>query len=425
MSNNDFYISLDIGTSTVKVIIGEMLGDSLNIIGVGNVKSKGIRKGSIVDIDETVQSIKKAIEQAERMVGIKISSVIVGIGGNHIGLQQSHGVVAVSSSDREISNEDVHRVMDAAQVISVAPEREILSVVPKYFIVDGVDEISDPRGMIGVRLEMLGSIVTCSKTSLHNLARCVERAGLHVVDVVLNPLASSMIALTRDEKDLGVCLIDIGGGSTTVSIFDEGVLKNTVVIPIGGEHITKDLSLVIKTSSEEAERIKVKYGHAFYDTAMKDEVFDVTIIGNEQYQQFTQAEIADIIEARLEELFSLVYQEIRRMGYSDLPSGYVLTGGSAAMSGISDLAQAILRNRVRVVFPDYIGVRDPQYTNSVGMILHAYQTSKLLGRDLISSYVNEKTDKRQIQKNVSKQKAPQNGETMSEKFKKVLNYFWD
>ncbi|MDF2606684.1 MAG: cell division protein FtsA [Bacillales bacterium] len=401
MSNNDFYISLDIGTSTVKVIIGEMLGDSLNIIGVGNVKSKGIRKGSIVDIDETVQSIKKAIEQAERMVGIKISSVIVGIGGNHIGLQQSHGVVAVSSSDREISNEDVHRVMDAAQVISVAPEREILSVVPKYFIVDGVDEISDPRGMIGVRLEMLGSIVTCSKTSLHNLARCVERAGLHVVDVVLNPLASSMIALTRDEKDLGVCLIDIGGGSTTVSIFDEGVLKNTVVIPIGGEHITKDLSLVIKTSSEEAERIKVKYGHAFYDTAMKDEVFDVTIIGNEQYQQFTQAEIADIIEARLEELFSL------------------------AMSGISDLAQAILRNRVRVVFPDYIGVRDPQYTNSVGMILHAYQTSKLLGRDLISSYVNEKTDKRQIQKNVSKQKAPQNGETMSEKFKKVLNYFWD
>jgi cell division protein FtsA len=425
MNNNDFYISLDIGTSTVKVIIGEMLGDSLNIIGVGNVKSKGIRKGSIVDIDETVQSIKKAIEQAERMVGIKISSVFVGIGGNHIGLQQSHGVVAVSSNDREISKEDVHRVIDAAQVISVPPEREILNVVPRYFTVDGVDEISDPRGMIGVRLEMNGNIVTCAKSNLHNLARCVEKAGLTVIDIVLNPLAASTIALTKDEKELGVCLVDIGGGSTTVSIFDEGILRSTTVIPIGGEHITKDLSLVIKTSSEEAERIKVKYGHAFYDTAMRDEVFDVSIIGNEEYQQFTQAEIADIIEARLEELFSLVYQEVRRMGYTELPSGYVLTGGSSAMSGITDLAQAVLRNRARIVFPDYIGVRDPQYTNAVGMILYTYQTSKLLGKDLINTYVNEKADKRQIQKSVSKQKAPQNGETMSEKFKKVLNYFWD
>lgn len=204
MNNNDIYVSLDIGTSTVKVIIGEMVDESLNIIGVGNVKSEGIRKGSIVDIDETVHSIRKAVEQAERMIGMNINHVIVGIAGNHVMLQNCHGVVAVSSENREISDEDVARVMDAAQVISIPPEREIINVIPRQFIVDGLDEINDPRGMIGVRLEMEGTIVTGSKTILHNTLRCVERAGLEITEIVLQPLAAGAVALSKDEKILAL-----------------------------------------------------------------------------------------------------------------------------------------------------------------------------------------------------------------------------
>ena len=225
MNSNEIYVSLDIGTSSVKVIIGEMVNDSLNIIGVGNVQSEGLRKGSIVDIDETVHSIKRAIEQAERMIGMDIRQVIVGITGNHVMLQPSHGVVAVSSENKEITDEDIARVIDAAQVISIPSEREIIDVIPKQFIVDGLDEINDPSGMIGVRLEMEGTIITGSKTILHNILRCVERAGLEILDIALQPLAAGSFALSKDEKDLGVALIDIGGGSTTIAVFEQGCIE--------------------------------------------------------------------------------------------------------------------------------------------------------------------------------------------------------
>ena len=270
MNSNEIYVSLDIGTSSVKVIIGEMVNDSLNIIGVGNVPSEGLRKGSIVDIDETVHSIKRAIEQAERMIGMDIRQVIVGITGNHIMLQSSHGVVAVSSENREITDDDIARVIDAAQVVSIPPEREIIDIIPKQFIVDGLDEIHDPRGMIGVRLEMEGTIITGSKTILHNILRCVEKAGLEILDITLQPLAAGAYALSKDEKNLGVTLIDIGGGSTTIALFDQGELVSTTVLPVGGDHITKDISIGLRTSSEEAEKIKLKYGHAFYDHASED-----------------------------------------------------------------------------------------------------------------------------------------------------------
>ena len=270
MNSNEIYVSLDIGTSSVKVIIGEMVNDALNIIGVGNVPSEGLRKGSIVDIDETVHSIKRAIEQAERMIGMDIRQVIVGITGNHIMLQSSHGVVAVSSENREITDDDIARVIDAAQVVSIPPEREIIDIIPKQFIVDGLDEIHDPRGMIGVRLEMEGTIITGSKTILHNILRCVEKAGLEILDITLQPLAAGAYALSKDEKNLGVTLIDIGGGSTTIALFDQGELVSTTVLPVGGDHITKDISIGLRTSSEEAEKIKLKYGHAFYDHASED-----------------------------------------------------------------------------------------------------------------------------------------------------------
>lgn len=256
MNNNELYVSLDIGTSNIKVIVGEMTDDSLNIIGVGNVPSEGIKKGSIVDIDETVHSIRKAFDQAERMVGFPLRKAIVGVNGNYINIQDTNGVVAVSSENKEIHTEDVRRVMEAAQVVSIPHEQLIVDVIPRQFIVDGRDEITDPKKMLGVRLEVEGTLITGSKTILHNLLRCVERAGIEITDICLQPLAAGSAALSKDEKNLGVALIDIGGGSTTVAVFEQGHLTATHVIPLGGENITKDVSIGLRTSTEEAERVK-------------------------------------------------------------------------------------------------------------------------------------------------------------------------
>lgn len=427
MNSNEIYVSLDIGTSNVKVIIGEMVNDALNIIGVGNVKSEGLRKGSIVDIDETVHSIRKAIEQAERMVGMEIRQVIVGISGNHVTLQPCHGVVAVSSQNREITNEDVTRVIEAAQVVSIPPEREIIGIVAKQYIVDGLEEINDPRGMIGVRLEMEGTIITTSKTILHNTLRCVERAGLDILDITLLPLAAGSFALSKDEQELGVALIDLGGGSTTIAYFEQGQLKATTVLPVGGDHITKDLSIGLRTSTEDAEKIKIKYGHAFYDEASEEEVFSVPIIGSDQHQQFNQLEISDIIEARMEEILELVVEEMKRLGIRDLPGGYVLTGGVANLQGVIELAEEILQNRVRIAAPDYIGVREPQYTTAVGLIKYAYKTARLPGGMISSpSSVSEPTENRAPKQHQPKNKPEkQPEEKMSSRVKKFLGYFFE
>ncbi|RSD28105.1 cell division protein FtsA [Mesobacillus subterraneus] len=427
MNSNDIYVSLDIGTSSVKVIIGEMVNDSLNIIGVGNVKSEGLRKGSIVDIDETVHSIKKAVEQAERMIGMKINQVIVGVTGNHVSLLPCHGVVAVSSDNREITNEDVARVIDAAQVVSIPPEREIIDVIPKQFIVDGLDEINDPRGMIGVRLEMEGTIITGSKTILHNTLRCVERAGLEILDIALQPLAAGAFALSKDEKNMGVAMIDIGGGSTTVAVFENGHLRGTSVIPVGGDHITKDLSIGLRTTTEEADKLKLKHGHAFYDHASEEEVFEVSIIGSDQQQQFNQLEVADIIEARMEEIFSLVQDELKMMNIRDLPGGFVLTGGTANMQGVLELAQDIFQSRIRLAVPDYIGVREPQYTTAVGLIQFAYKNAKLKGKKMEAAFSELEPKEKRVQKQPHPKSKPekQPEEKVTSRMKKFLGYFFE
>jgi cell division protein FtsA len=427
MNSNEIYVSLDIGTSSVKVIIGEMVNDALNIIGVGNVPSEGLRKGSIVDIDETVHSIKRAIEQAERMIGMDIRQVIVGITGNHIMLQSSHGVVAVSSENREITDDDIARVIEAAQVVSIPPEREIIDIIPKQFIVDGLDEIHDPRGMIGVRLEMEGTIITGSKTILHNILRCVEKAGLEILDITLQPLAAGAYALSKDEKNLGVTLIDIGGGSTTIALFDQGELVSTTVLPVGGDHITKDISIGLRTSSEEAEKIKIKYGHALYDHASEDVMFNVAIIGSDQQQQFNQLEISDIIEARMEEIFDLIIAELNRIGVQDVPGGFVLTGGVANTPGILEIAQIVLQNRVRIASPDYLGVREPQYTTAVGLIKFAYKNAKIQGRQMsaptVTQEVKEKRPVKQTQAKPKVEKQPE--EKVSTKMRKFFGYFFE
>ncbi|WP_068672473.1 cell division protein FtsA [Oceanobacillus sp. Castelsardo] len=405
MNNSEILVSLDIGTSKIKVIIGEVLNDSLNIIGVGTAKSNGMKKGAIVDIDQTVQSIRSAVEQAERMVGMHIERVIVGINGNHVELQPCHGVVAVQSEDREITDEDIRRVIDGAQVISIPPEREIIDVIPKQFIVDGLDEITDPRGMIGVRLEMEGTIITCSRTILHNILKCVERANLEVLDICLQPLATGTIALSPDEKDMGVALIDVGGGCSTISVFENDYLQGTSVVSLGGNNITKDISIGLRTTTEEAEDVKLNYGHAFYDDAQEDETFEVSVIGSNQREIYNQLEISDMIEARMEEIYAFAEREIRKIGYQELPGGYVLTGGTMAMPGVLELAQDLFHSNVRIAIPDYIGVREPQFTAGVGILQFAYRNAKIQGKELYPAVRNDSDEP--SPKRHSKQESPE------------------
>ncbi|WHY58147.1 cell division protein FtsA [Peribacillus simplex] len=432
MNSNEIYVSLDIGTSSVKVIIGEMVNDTLNIIGVGNVKSEGLKKGSIVGIDETVQSIQKAIEQAERMIGMEIKKVIVGISGNHVTLQPCHGVVAVSSDNKEITEHDVFRVREAAELITIPSDREIIDVVPIHYKVDELDEISDPRGMIGVRLEMRGILITGLRTILHNTLRCVERAGLEITDIALQPLAAGSLVLSKDEKELGVALVDIGGGSTTLAIFEQGYLQYTSVIPIGGETLTKDLSIVLRTTMEEAEKIKVKHGHAFYDDASEDEVFQIPIIGSDQQQTCNQLMLSDIIEARVTEIFELIQDDLKRLGFQDIPGGFVLTGGVVKMPGVLELAQYVFQNRVRTAEPNYIGVREPQYTTAVGLIKHACKKERMQKNTANKTPVaagpaqedNDQRSQKVSQKN-KENTAKKQGEKGESKFKKILGYFFE
>lgn len=380
MNHQDIYISLDIGSSSIKVLIGDITDNQLHVIGVGNVKSNGIRKGAIVDIDATVQSIKKAVDQAERMTGIKIDEVVLGIPANQTTLQPVKGVVAVNSENREITDEDLERVIESAQVMSIPPERELVNLIPRQFIVDNLDEIKDPRGMIGIRLEMDATMITTSKTLVHNVLRCVERAGLQIREIYLQPLAAGFFALTEDEKNQGTAYIDIGGGSTTVAVFEDGLLTRTGVIPVGGEHLTKDLSIVLKTPTEQAEIIKKQFGHAFYDDASDEEIFEVPVSGTDAMDQYSQKFISEVIGVRLEELFELVLDELARLGVRDLPGGVVLTGGVAQLEGIAQLARQIMQTRVRIYTPDYIGVREPAYTTAVGLIRYAHLDDEFYGR---------------------------------------------
>ncbi len=368
LSNNDIIVSLDIGTSKVRAIIGEINNGTFNIIGVGSADSEGIRKGAIVDIDQTVQSIRNAVDHAERMVGIQISEVIVGISGNHIGLQTSHGVVAVSNEDREIGEEDIERVLKAAEVIALPPEREIIDVVAKQYVVDGLEGIQDPRGMIGVRLEVEATIITGAKTSIHNLLRCVEKADLHIKDLVLISLGAGQLALSKDEKTMGAVLVDIGAGSSTIAVFEEGALKATSTLPIGGEFVTNDIAYGLRTLTENAEKVKLKYGCALVEEAAADVVFKVQRIGSNVDKEFTQQDLAAIIEPRVQEIFELIRQEVVRLGYHELPGGYILTGGTVSMPGVLEIAREELAASVRVAVPDYIGVRDPAYTSGVGIL---------------------------------------------------------
>lgn len=379
MSSNDLIVSLDIGTSKIRAIIGEISNGAINIIGVGSAESEGIRKGAIVDIDQTVQSIRNAVEHAERMVGITIDEVYVGIAGNHIALQTNHGVVAVSNEDREIGQEDIERVLQAARVVALPPEREIINLVPKQFLVDGQGDIQDPRGMIGVRLEVECTIITGTKAAVHNLMRCVEKAGLRISGIILMSLASGVMALSKDEKQMGTVLADIGAGATTIAVFESGSLAAVSSLPIGGDYVTSDICYGLKTQTEHAEKIKLKYGCARIEDADDNQKFNVVRVGTNVEKEFSQVDLANIIEPRMQEIFQMIRQEVKRLGYVDKINGYVLTGGSVSMPGVLPLAQTELDASVRIAVPDYIGVRDPSFSSGVGMIQYVIKYIRTRG----------------------------------------------
>ncbi|SFJ04442.1 cell division protein FtsA [Thermoflavimicrobium dichotomicum] len=379
MSSEDYIVTIDVGTSQIRVIVAEINSDgTTQIIGIGTAASQGMKKGSIVNIDHAVQSIRKAVEHAERMVGIEISEVYVGISGNHVSLQQSHGVVAVSSEDREIGLQDIERVMQAAKVIALPPERMIIEVIPKQFIVDGLKDIRDPKGMIGVRLEVDATIITGAKTMVQNLIRCVEKASLQVAGIVFLPLAISELCLSDDEKNLGCVLVDMGGGTTSLTIYQQGHLAGAAMIPIGGEYITNDIAFGLRTQSDVAEQIKVKYGCASREHATKNETFTVRMIGNSKEMTVTQLELAQIIEPRVTEMFQLIKEQVKTMGFlEEPPGGYVLTGGVMSTSHIIQVAQKQLGSAVRIATPENIGIKDPAYMGGISMIHYLQKMGRI------------------------------------------------
>ena len=368
MKNQGLFVSLDIGTTSIKIVVAEYVNNQLNIIGVGNEISRGLSRGVIVDIDETVDSIKKAVSQAERKANITIKDVVVGIPGNQINIEPCHGMYGVSSENKEITDKDVKDVFHAAKVRSLPPEREIISVIPEEFIVDGFDGIRDPRGMIGVRLELYASMITGPKTVVHNIKRCVERAGLHIEDMVVQPLAISSIAMTKGERDFGTILIDMGGGQTTASVMHDDQLKFVYVDPEGGENVTKDISIILNTTIESAERIKRDYGYAVSNDASDEEYFSVDVIGKEDSIRVDEKYLSEIIEARISQTLENVKHALDEVEALDLPGGIVLTGGGAALPGVLETAEDIFGVNVKMYVPEQMGMRNPIFATSLGLI---------------------------------------------------------
>lgn len=371
MRNQEIFVSLDIGTTSIKVVVAEYINGKINIIGVGNEKSRGLSRGVIVDIDETVYSIQQAIAQAERKANVKINEVVVGVPSNQIMIEDCHGMIAVASENREITAKDVDNVISAAKVRSVPPEREIISIIPEEFIVDGFNGIKDPRGMIGVRLELYARLVTGPRTIIHNIRRCVQKAGLTINELVVQPQAIASVALSPDERDFGTVIIDMGGGQTSASIIYDDQLKFSIVDQEGGDFVTKDISVILNTSLDSAERIKREYGFAVASQTTDDEYFPVETVGKKEPVRVDEHYLAEIIEARLTQIFETLYEELNRVDGLDLPGGYVITGGAVSLPGVLDLAKRYFGGKVRLYIPEEMGMRNPIYTTSLGMIEYA------------------------------------------------------
>ncbi len=368
-------VGLDIGTSKVVALVGEIRPDnSIEIIGLGSHPSRGLKKGVVVNIESTVQSIQRAIEEAELMAGCEIHSVYAGIAGSHVRSLNSHGIVAIRN--KEVTAEDVDRVIDAARAVAIPADQKILHILPQEFIIDAQEGIREPVGMAGVRLEAKVHIVTGAESAAQNIVKCVQRCGLTVDDVVLEQLASSYAVLADDEKELGVCLVDIGGGTTDIAVFSGGAIRYTAVIPIAGDQVTNDIAVSLRTPTHHAEEIKMKYACALSQLAHADETIEVPSVGDRPPRRLARQTLAEVVEPRYEELFQMVRMELQRSGYEEvIAAGVVLTGGSSKMEGAVELAEEIFHMPVRLGSPQHITgladvVRNPIYATGVGLLLY-------------------------------------------------------
>jgi len=374
-------VGLDIGTNKVAAIVAEVNSDGgLEIIGIGSHQSRGLKKGVVVNIESTVQSIQRAIEEAELMAGCSIESVYAGIAGSHIRSLNSHGIVAIR--DREVYAQDVERVIDAAQAMAIPADQKILHVLPQEYVIDTQEGVKEPLGMSGVRLEAKVHMVTCAVNAAQNIEKCIERCGLVVNDIILEQLASSYSILTDDERELGVCIVDIGGGTTDIAVFTGGAIRHTAVIPIAGDQVTNDIAMALRTPTQNAEDLKIKYACALTQLAKADEIIKVPGVGDKPARELSRQALAEVVEPRYDELFTLIQAELRRSGFEDLmAAGIVLTGGAAKMEGVIDLAEEIFHMPVSLGAPHNVAglkdiVRNPVYATGVGLLQYGLEREK-------------------------------------------------
>ncbi len=377
-AEKNLIVGLDIGTSKVVAIVGEINPEGgIEIIGIGSHPSRGLKKGTVVNIESTVQSIQRAVEEAELMAGCQIHSVYAGIAGSHIRSLNSHGIVAIR--DKEVTQGDVDRVLDAARAVAIPADQKVLHTLPQEYIIDNQEGIKEPIGMSGVRLEAKVHMVTGAVSAAQNIVKCVRRCGLEVDDIILEQLASSYAVLTEDEKELGVCLVDIGGGTTDIAVFTDGAIRHTAVIPIAGDQVTNDIAVALRTPTQNAEEIKLKYACALTQLATSDETIEVPGVGERESRRLARKVLAEVVEPRYEELFMLIQAELRRSGFEELcASGVVLTGGCSKIEGAVELAEEIFHMPVRLGVPQAVTgladvVRNPIYATGVGLLLFGHE----------------------------------------------------
>lgn len=377
-ADKSLIVALDIGTSKVAALVGEINPTGqVEVIGFGSHPSRGLKRGVVVNIEATVQSIQRALEEAELMAGCQINSAYTGIAGSHVRSMNSHGIVAIR--EKEVTQADVDRVLDAAKAVAIPADQRILHILAQEFLIDSQEGIREPVGMSGVRLEAKVHIVTGAVSAAQNIVKCVQRCGLQVGDIILEQLASSQSVLTEDEKELGVCMIDIGGGTTDIAIFTDGAIRHTAVIPIAGDQVTNDIAVALRTPTKHAEAIKLKHASLAASIIEPHAVIEVPSVAGRPSRQISKKALVEVVSARYEELFTLVLAELRRSGFEDLvASGLVITGGAAMVEGIADLAESVFQMPVRIGYPQFVsGLRDvlqsPSYSTGVGLLLYGYQ----------------------------------------------------
>jgi cell division protein FtsA len=374
-AENELTVGLDIGTSKIVAIVGKKnSAGQVEIVGIGSHPSKGLKRGVVVNIETTVNAIQRAIEEAELMSGCQIHSVYAGIAGSHIRSMNSHGIVAVR--DREVAQADIDRVIDAAQAVAIPADQKVLHILPQEYVIDNQEGIKEPLGMSGVRLEAKVHLVTCAVNAAQNIEKCVQKCGLEVDDIILEQLASSYAVLTEDEKELGVCMVDIGGGTTDMAIFTGGAIRHTAVIPIAGDQVTNDIAMALRTPTQNAEEIKIKYACALTQLAGADETIKVPSVGDRPPRDLSRQALAEVVEPRYEELFTLIQSELRRSGFEHfVAAGIVLTGGTSKMEGAVELAEEIFHMPVRLASPQGVAgladvVNNPMYATGVGLLMY-------------------------------------------------------